>query len=61
MAKRASFICESCGAAHDRWQHKCQACGGLTLAPRLSFASLLISVPSGDFERDSTPIRDIDL
>ncbi|MCW5689737.1 MAG: AAA family ATPase, partial [Pseudolabrys sp.] len=28
MAKRAqSFICQNCGAAHNRWQGKCEACG----------------------------------
>jgi prevent-host-death family protein len=26
-----------------------------------SFASLLMSIPAGDFERDDTPMRDIDL
>jgi prevent-host-death family protein len=28
---------------------------------RPSFASLLMSIPSGDFERDETPVRDLDL
>jgi DNA repair protein RadA/Sms len=28
MAKRApSFICQNCGAAYNRWQGKCEACG----------------------------------
>ena len=28
MAKaRASFVCQSCGAVHSRWQGKCEACG----------------------------------
>src|SRR6187397_1770889 len=28
MAKRGpSFICQNCGAAHNRWQGKCEACG----------------------------------
>jgi DNA repair protein RadA/Sms len=28
VAKRAqSFICQNCGAAHNRWQGKCEACG----------------------------------
>src|SRR5215831_5462521 len=22
-----SFVCQSCGAAYDRWQGKCEACG----------------------------------
>jgi antitoxin Phd len=29
--------------------------------PRRSFASLLMSIPSADFERDGTPVRDIEL
>ena len=29
--------------------------------PRPSFAALLMSIPSADFERDETPVRDIDL
>src|SRR5829696_3668873 len=29
MAKRqANFICQSCGAAYNRWKGKCEACGG---------------------------------
>lgn len=28
---------------------------------RPSFASLLMSIPSADFERDETPVRDVDL
>jgi DNA repair protein RadA/Sms len=29
MAKRASaYICQSCGAVYNRWQGKCEACGG---------------------------------
>jgi prevent-host-death family protein len=28
---------------------------------RPSFASLLMSIPSSDFERDETPVRDLDL
>jgi DNA repair protein RadA/Sms len=28
MAKRApSFVCQNCGAAYNRWQGKCEACG----------------------------------
>ena len=28
MAKRGpSFVCQNCGAAHNRWQGKCEACG----------------------------------
>jgi DNA repair protein RadA/Sms len=28
MARRAqSFVCQNCGAAHSRWQGKCDACG----------------------------------
>ncbi|MGH6678409.1 MAG: DNA repair protein RadA, partial [Bradyrhizobium sp.] len=28
MAKSAlSFVCQNCGAAHNRWQGKCEACG----------------------------------
>ena len=33
----------------------------LTEPQRPSFASLLMSIPAGDFERDQTPVRDIDL
>ena len=29
--------------------------------PRPSFASLLMSIPTADFERDRTPVRDIEL
>ncbi len=29
MAKiRSSFVCQSCGAAHNRWNGRCDACGG---------------------------------
>jgi prevent-host-death family protein len=28
---------------------------------RPSFASLLMSIPAADFERDETPVRDLDL
>jgi DNA repair protein RadA/Sms len=29
MAKRnATFVCQSCGAVHNRWKGKCEACGG---------------------------------
>jgi len=62
MAKHAhSFICQNCGAVYDRWQDKCEACGELRRAPRPSFASLLKSVPSNDFERDHMPVRNVDL
>src|SRR5260370_18762819 len=28
MAKNAvSFVCQNCGAAHNRWQGKCESCG----------------------------------
>src|SRR5258708_19029369 len=28
MAKNAvSFVCQNCGAAHNRWQDKCESCG----------------------------------
>ncbi|WP_183752611.1 DNA repair protein RadA [Pseudochelatococcus contaminans] len=27
MAKSPSYICQSCGAVHTRWQGKCDACG----------------------------------
>ena len=28
MSKRTlSFICQNCGAAHSRWQGKCEGCG----------------------------------
>jgi DNA repair protein RadA/Sms len=28
MAKRGpSFVCQNCGAAYNRWQGKCEACG----------------------------------
>jgi len=30
-------------------------------SPHPSFASLLMSIPSADFERDRTPVRDIEL
>ena len=30
-------------------------------APRPSFASLLMAIPSADFERDRSPVRDVDL
>jgi len=61
MAKHGpSFICQSCGAAGNS-QGKCDAWGAIQRAPRCSFASLLMSVPSGDFERDQTPVRDVDL
>jgi prevent-host-death family protein len=33
----------------------------LARVPRPSFASLLLSIPAGDFERDQTPVRDIEL
>jgi prevent-host-death family protein len=33
----------------------------LARVPRPSFASLLTSIPAGDFERDRTPVRDIEL
>jgi len=62
MAKNtASFICQNCGAVYGRWQGKCDACGEMRPAPRSSFASLLMSVPFGDFERDQAPVRDVDL
>jgi predicted ATP-dependent serine protease len=63
MAKHApSFICQNCGAVYDdRWQGKCEACGELPRAPPGSFASLLMSVPSDNLERDHTPVRDVDL
>lgn len=39
-----------------------EAARALLEAPqRPSFASLLLSIPFGDFERDQTPVRDIDL
>src|SRR6478672_5628202 len=29
MAKRtATFVCQSCGAAYNRWKGRCEACGG---------------------------------
>src|SRR6185369_15647590 len=28
MAKSSpTFVCQNCGAAHNRWQGKCEACG----------------------------------
>src|SRR5581483_5903715 len=28
MSRRTlSFVCQNCGAAHGRWQGKCEACG----------------------------------
>jgi len=28
MAKNVlSFVCQNCGAAHNRWQGKCESCG----------------------------------
>jgi predicted RNA-binding Zn-ribbon protein involved in translation (DUF1610 family) len=53
------FVCQNCGAANDHRQAKCEACGELT--PRPSFASLLMSIPFGDFERYRSPFRDLDL
>jgi len=55
------FICQNCGAVCGRRLGKCEACGELGQTPQRSFASLLMSVPSGAFERDQTPVRDIDL
>ena len=28
MAKSASYVCQSCGASHNKWSGKCEACGG---------------------------------
>lgn len=28
MVRSPSYICQSCGAVHSRWQGKCDACGG---------------------------------
>jgi prevent-host-death family protein len=39
-----------------------EAARDLTVAPpRPSFASLLMSIPAEEIERDNTPVRDIDL
>jgi prevent-host-death family protein len=38
-----------------------EAARKLLKGDRPSFASLLMSIPSADFERDRTPVRDIDL
>jgi prevent-host-death family protein len=38
-----------------------EAARTLLKTPRRSFASLLMSIPSGDFERDPTPLRDVEL
>lgn len=38
-----------------------EAASTLLKADRPSFASLLMSIPSADFERDRTPVRDVDL
>jgi prevent-host-death family protein len=38
-----------------------EAASTLLKACRPSFASLLMSIPSADFERDRTPVRDIEL
>ena len=28
MARRSpNFICQNCGAVHNRWQGKCESCG----------------------------------
>jgi prevent-host-death family protein len=37
------------------------AARALSAEPRPSFASLLMSIPEAEFERDRTPVRDIDL
>jgi hypothetical protein len=57
----SSFVCQNCGAVNEHSRGECEACGELRRTPRLSFASLLMSVPFGDFERDRMPVRDIDL
>ena len=38
-----------------------EAARALIEAPRPPFASLLMSIPSAEFERDRTPVRDIEL
>jgi len=38
-----------------------EAARTLLKGSRSSFASLLMSIPSGDFERDRTPVRDSEL
>jgi predicted amidophosphoribosyltransferase len=62
MAKQLhSFICKRCGAVCDRPPDNCEACGEPRQTPRQSFASLLMSIPFGDFERYRSPFRDLDL
>jgi predicted ATP-dependent serine protease len=62
MAKHApSLICPNCGAVCDRPQGRCDVCGELRQTPQPSFASLLMSIPSGGFQRDQAPVRDVDL
>ena len=38
-----------------------EAARTLFKGPRPSFASLLMSIPAADFERDRTPVRDVEL
>src|SRR4030095_14082007 len=48
MAKRGpSFICQNCGAAHNRWQGKCESCGEWnTLAEEDTTGSVPVSIRS---------------
>ena len=48
MAKSSlSFVCQNCGAAYNRWQGKCEACGEWnTLAEEDSATSVPVSIRS---------------
>ncbi|MGV6871310.1 DNA repair protein RadA [Pseudochelatococcus sp. B33] len=47
MAKSPSYICQSCGAVHTRWQGKCDACGAWnTLAQEAAAAPVAGAKPS---------------
>jgi len=50
MARRASpsFVCQNCGAAYNRWQGKCDACGEWnTLAEEGAGGALATPMPGG--------------
>src|SRR6185503_15499231 len=48
MAKSSlSFVCQNCGAAYNRWQGKCEACGEWnTLAEEDNATSVPVSIRS---------------
>jgi DNA repair protein RadA/Sms len=46
MAKaRSSFVCQSCGAVYQRWQGKCEACGGWNTIAEESMVSAVQAAP----------------